>query len=159
MRDASIRTATRGDLPRLHDALCRLSADLGDVHRADLAALEQAGFGARASFRAALALRGDTTVGALVASPLFSTTLGGSGLFVSDLWVAPEERGQRLGQRLLAFAAGMQVAGGAQFIKLAVYRDNPEAERFYRRLGFVPGPSETSLRLSGAALENLKGQT
>jgi hypothetical protein len=38
----AIRPAGPGDMPALHRALCRLSDDLGDAHRADAAALDRA---------------------------------------------------------------------------------------------------------------------
>jgi ribosomal protein S18 acetylase RimI-like enzyme len=101
-----------------------------------------------------LARQGDDPVGALLASPLFSTTRGGLGLFVSDLWVDANTRGQGLGQRLLAHALR---EWSPVFVKLAVYHDNAAAHAFYTHTGFAP-QGDTNMILYGAALDRLKGQ-
>jgi len=142
---------------RLHHALTRLSAEMGDVHAAGLDSLLEHGFSRMPAFFALLAIREKETVGALVASPVFSTTRGGVGLFVSDLWVAKAVRGAGLGPRLLATA--LTHAPGTRtvsFLKLAVYHDNPDARRFYQRLGFEPRQDETVFDLKGPALDNLR---
>ncbi|MGB5557992.1 MAG: GNAT family N-acetyltransferase [Paracoccaceae bacterium] len=160
MHDAAIRSVTKADLPLLHDALQRLSVALGDRHVADISALEAAGFGPHPSYRALIAVSDEQPVGALVCSPLFSTTRGGSGLYVSDLWVAPSMRGRGLGRRLLSRAvADAETTWGPQFIKLVVYDDNPDAQAFYRRLGFAAQPAEFNMIVHGSALDRLKGMT
>ena len=160
MHDIDIRPVDRADLPLLHDSLQQLSTALGDRHAADVAVLEDAGFGPHPVFSALLALMDGRPVGASVFSALFSTTRGGGGLYVSDLWVAPSVRGRGLGRKLLAHAvAQAQATWGANFVKLAVYEDNPQARRFYQRLGFAAQGTETSMILHGPALDSLKGMT
>ncbi|WP_323007250.1 GNAT family N-acetyltransferase [Pseudorhodobacter sp.] len=151
--DINIAPVTCADVALLHQALTRLSVDLGDTHIASLSALEAAGFGASPSWRALLAQAAGTPVGALLASPLFSTTRGGLGLFVSDLWVDAGQRGQGLGQRLLACALR---EWSPVFVKLAVYDGNDAAHAFYARAGFV-AQDDTNMILHGAALDRLKG--
>jgi GNAT superfamily N-acetyltransferase len=142
------------DVGLLHQALTQLSRDLGDTHMASVSALEAAGFGASPAWLALLARRGDVPVGALLASPLFSTTRGGLGLFVSDLWVDAGQRGQGVGQRLLGHAVR---EWAPVFVKLSVYDDNLGGHAFYTRAGFV-AQDDTNMILHGAALERLKGQ-
>jgi uncharacterized protein (DUF849 family) len=99
-------------------------------------------------------------LGAALFSPVFSTVRGGAGAYVSDLWVAPEARGQALGTALLAAVAERTRSDwNASFIKLISYSDNDEALRFYARLGFAPLRGETGLTLSGAPLAALSRQT
>lgn len=150
----TISPVTCDTVALLHHALTRLSDDLGDTHMASLSELEAAGFGVASSWQAMLALRTGVPVGALLASPVFSTTRGGLGLFVSDLWVDGEMRGQGLGQRLLGCALR---EWSPVFVRLAVYDGNAGAQAFYTRAGFVP-QDETNLILHGAALDRLKGQ-
>ena len=152
--DISVSLVTCDDVALLHRALTRLSADLGDTHMASLSALEAAGFGAQPAWQAILALRGGVPVGALLASPLFSTTRGGLGLFVSDLWVDASVRGQGLGQNLLASAVR---EWQPVFVKLSVYDGNEAAHGFYARAGFAR-QKDTNMILHGAALDRLKGQ-
>jgi GNAT superfamily N-acetyltransferase len=85
---------------------------------------------------------------------LFSTTRGGLGLFVSDLWVDADVRGQGLGQRLLGRALR---EWAPVFVKLSVYDDNAGGHLFYTRAGFA-AQDDTNMILHGAALERLKGQ-
>lgn len=151
-----IRAATEADLARLDAALRALSADLGDDHRATPEGILAAGFGPLPAFRALLALDGGSAVGAAVFSPLYSTTRGFPGAYVSDLWVAAAARGTGLGARLLAAVRDeAQALWGAGFLRLAVYADNPRAVTFYERLGFAPRSGETSMILEGAAFDRI----
>ncbi|WP_321344334.1 N-acetyltransferase [Breoghania sp.] len=159
MNQITIRPARAGDCDKLHDALVQLSTDIGDDHAASANDLLRHGFTGTPAFFALLAEtpgKGDV-VGALMASPLFSTTNAGVGLYVSDLWVSASTRGAGLGQRLLAAAVRHAEANWTvRFIKLTVYRDNPRAHAFYERLGFAEYSDETVLTLKGPALENLR---
>lgn len=157
MGEILIKRAERQDADRLHLALKRLSADMGDMHATGPDSLIRHGFSQTPAFFGLLALRDEQTVGALIASPVFSTTRGGAGLYVSDLWVAEEARGAGLGPKLLAAALEHAPESWTiTFLKLAVYHDNPDARRFYERLGFEPREDETVLDLKGPALDNLR---
>lgn len=154
----AIRPAEAGDVELLDAALRALSGDLGDTHRATAADLREAGFGPRPAFRALLALQGGGAVGVAVFSPLYSTTRGVPGAYVSDLWVAASARGAGLGQRLLAAVRDEALQWGAGFIRLAVYADNPRAVAFYERIGFRTRTGEIGMLLEGEALERI-GET
>jgi ribosomal protein S18 acetylase RimI-like enzyme len=75
--------------------------------------------------------------GACLGLMTFSTWRGAPGLYVVDLFVAPEARGKAVGVKLLRLLARRFAARGAQFIKLEVDETNTGAQRFYKRLGFV----------------------
>jgi ribosomal protein S18 acetylase RimI-like enzyme len=66
----------------------------------------------------------------------FSTWRGAPGLYLVDLYVQPEARNARLGEKLLKFMARQTWEKGARFVRLEIDRRNPGAERFYKRLGF-----------------------
>lgn len=154
----SIRLAERADAVRLNAALIRLSADLGDTHQATDAALEAAGWGATPAFHAQLAEVAGAIVGVVMYSPVFSTVRGGAGVYVSDLWVAAEQRATGLGRRLLRAAASDAArCWGAGFLKLQVYDSSPGARRFYDRLGFTAASGHTDMILQAAGFEALKG--
>ncbi|POF30399.1 GNAT family N-acetyltransferase [Roseibium marinum] len=160
MNGITIKRAERDDVERLHGALQLLSKDLGDTHAADRDDLLRHGFCEPPAFFALIATRQTETVGALLASPLFSTTRAGAGLYVSDLWVAENTRGSGLGRRLLAAALEQAPANWTvTFLKLAVYHDNPDASRFYERLGFEPRGGETVFDLRGPALTKLRNSS
>ncbi|PVB62898.1 N-acetyltransferase [Labrenzia sp. 011] len=157
MSAIEIRQAGHDDVERLHFALERLSQELGDLHATGPDDLLRHGFRDPPAFFALIATRQAETVGAVLASPLFSTTRGGAGLYVSDLWVAKTVRGAGLGKRLLAAVADHAPRHwNVTFVKLAVYHDSADARRFYQRLGFEPREGETVLDLQGPALTNLR---
>ncbi len=161
MSDYTIRTVEKPDLPLLDTALRALSKELGDTHPATIPFLEQAGFGSTPAFYALLALDGsDTPSGAAVFSPVVSTSLGATGCFVSDLWVADTARGHGLGRRLLGRAAEVsQARWGAAYLKLAVYDGSSGARAFYAKLGFTAQSGQTTLFLGKTGLDPLKGKT
>ncbi|MCR8725519.1 GNAT family N-acetyltransferase [Frigidibacter sp. ROC022] len=159
MDEIAIAAVTRADIPLLDSALRRLAADLDDSYRAGPDLLTQALCDPGAAFLALLARRGDRPMGATLAAPVFSTIYGGAGLFVSDLWVAPEVRGKGLARRLLAatLREGRRRKTG-HYLKLTVYDDNPGARAVYDRLGFAAQSGDTNMILTGAALDRL-GET
>lgn len=153
----TIRSVGPGDIDALDYALRQLSGDIGDDHKAGTADLAAAAFGKHPSFRAVIAEVDGKTAGVAMFSPLFSTTRGSAGIYVSDLWVGPAARGSGLGRRLLSAAMNEgRATWGADFIKLAVYHDNADAQAFYERLGFVESAGEHALTLSGDALMALE---
>jgi GNAT superfamily N-acetyltransferase len=80
--------------------------------------------------------------GACLGLMTFSTWRGARGLYVVDLFVEPEARGRNLGLLLLKASARRAAARGATFIKLEVDQSNPDAGRFYARLGFAEKPQD-----------------
>lgn len=158
-----LRHAGLADIDHIDSLLRSLSQDLGDRHRAGIDNLRQAGFGQHPAFHAQIAVRADNDapMGIALYSPLFSTVHGDAGMYLSDLWVAPEERGTGLGSRLIAAATSDASARWrARFVKLPVYHDNTAALAFYDRLGFVASSSfERYLILKGTALDTLLDKT
>ncbi|MFT7060718.1 MAG: GNAT superfamily N-acetyltransferase [Pseudorhodobacter sp.] len=157
MQDIAIMRVVQAQIPLLDAALRQLAADLGDTYSTDQMSLEAALCRPGIGCFALLASRNETPVGAVLAAPVFSTTRGGAGLFVTDLWVAQTVRGQGLARRLLAktLQEGLRRNSG-HFLKLAVYHDNPRARAAYDRMGFVAAADETNMVLTGTSLELLK---
>lgn len=148
--------ATAADLPHVMTALRGLAVDLGDPFNATAAQVAAALFGPQPIVRAQLAMQGDAVMGLAYYSAMFSTSLGAAGCYVSDLWTAPDARGQGLGARLLgAVARDATQVWDAQFIKLAAYHDSTPALAFYAKLGFERLTGETALRLNGAGMRAL----
>lgn len=159
MRDASILfhpVQDAGDLARLEAALRALSADLSERYATDSATLAGAVLGARPAAYGLLAQQGDQTLGAALFSPVFSTVRGGAGVYVSDLWVSAQARGQGLGTRLLArIAREGHARWQAIWLKLAVYEHSHGAQQFYARLGFEPTRGLQDMRLGPEGVTEL----
>ncbi|MGK0228273.1 MAG: GNAT superfamily N-acetyltransferase [Gammaproteobacteria bacterium] len=157
MQNILIRSVEKHDLRLLDKALRALSDELGDQHPASIEFLEQSGFGSTPAFYALIAK--DTLCGAVVFSPVMSTTLATTGLYVSDLWVAHEARGCGLGKRLLRHATDVSYAKwGAKYLKLAVYDGLQRSHQFYNRLGLAERQGETTMVLDKLGVEALRGE-
>jgi len=85
----------------------------------------------------------------------YSTFLGQPGLYLEDLYVRPEYRGQGCGKALLARLAALAVERRCGRLEWAVLDWNEPAIGFYRRLGAVPMSDWTVFRLTGESLVRL----
>lgn len=153
-----IGPVTALDIDTLAWALEQLSADLGDTHQTDVSTLAATCLGPDAACRGLIAKDAGNTVGAVLVSPVFSTTHGSAGVYVSDLWVATSVRGSGLGRALLSATAQLGAeTWQARFLKLTVYADNTNAAKFYNRLGFSTAERDRSCFLSGTDFATLMG--
>ena len=85
----------------------------------------------------------------------FSTFLARPGLYLEDLFVLPERRGQGIGRALLAHLARLAVERGCGRMEWAVLDWNQEAISFYERLGATAMSEWTTYRLTGEAIDRL----
>lgn len=159
MTSVTIRPAGLADAAQLNSALRELSNDLNDTHLASNRDVELAGFGKSPCFSALLAELRNHVVGVAMFSPLYSTTRGAPGVFVSDLWVSKSQRGTGIARNLLAevceSAAGQW---GAAFLRLNVYRHNQVAIAAYEKLGFDTDLHEAVMTLNLGEFDTLRGK-
>jgi GNAT superfamily N-acetyltransferase len=87
----------------------------------------------------------------------FSTFLGRPGIYLEDLFVRPQARGQGLGRHLLAWLARTALERGCGRLDWAVLDWNEPSIGFYRSVGAVALEDWTTFRLSGSALEAMAG--
>lgn len=85
----------------------------------------------------------------------FSTWEGKPGIYLEDLFVRPEFRGQGYGKALLAELARLAVERGCARLEWAVLDWNEPSIQFYRAIGAAPMDEWTTYRLSGEALATL----
>ncbi|MBA4179895.1 MAG: N-acetyltransferase [Anaerolinea sp.] len=85
----------------------------------------------------------------------FSTWAGKPGLYVEDLFVRPELRGQGYGKALLAELGRLALERGCARLEWSVLDWNEPSIQFYRALGAVPMDEWTTFRVTGAALDKL----
>ena len=149
----AIRRARVEDAVTVHRLLQDLAAALGKKEdiRSRVEDIERYGFSREPCFEAMLAcaIEGgrETAVGLAVYFYEFSTWRGHPGVYVQDLYVAPEMRGRGLG-RGLGEAVRERAAGwGGRYVKLTVYDRNPAALAFYHGLGFESCEDELPLVL------------
>jgi GNAT superfamily N-acetyltransferase len=87
----------------------------------------------------------------------YSTWLGRHGIYLEDLYVQPERRGQGHGRALLAELAKICVERGYGRLDWSVLDWNAPARRFYEALGAVTVDEWVICRLTGPALHALAG--
>lgn len=148
-----IEPVTPDTLPLLEEGLRALAVDLGDPYEVTTQTLTEALFGPAPACHGLLACEGDALRGITLYSLTMSTRWGGSGAYISDLWVAAQARGAGVGQRLMGAVAARHEA---RFLRLMVYADNPRASALYTRLGFQATEDETLLQLTGSAFSDLE---
>jgi GNAT superfamily N-acetyltransferase len=134
--DIIIRFATANDVA----LLLRFVRELAVFERAPGAVvateadLLHHGFGPKPEFEAILAFLDGEPAGCALFHARFSTWLGRPGLYLEDLYVTEEARGQGVGKRLMARLAAIAIERGWGRIDFHVLDWNP-ARRFYHRLG------------------------
>ena len=109
-----IRAATRRDAATIF-ALIRGLADyekLSHEVEASIGRIRQHGFGRRRYFETLLCFDGPRAVGFALYFFTYSTFLARPSLYLEDLFVRPEERGQGAGKAILAALARIAVARG-----------------------------------------------
>ena len=112
-------------------------------------------FGRDKAAEVLLAWDGDTPVGFAVYFQSYSTFLGRPGIYLEDLFVLPERRGQGHGRRLLAEVARVAVKRNCGRLEWSVLDWNDPALRFYRSLGAKAMDEWTIYRVTGDALRKL----
>ena len=158
VRTITIQPAQPTDLP----LLLQLIRQLAEYERrleqvvATEADLERALFGERPVAEAALARQGERVVGYALFYPVFSTFRGRAALYLEDVYVVPEVRGQGVGLAFMRYLAHLAKQRGYDRIEWSVLEWNTPAIEFYRKLGAVPKETGwVGYMLTGKALEVL----
>lgn len=85
----------------------------------------------------------------------FSTWEGRKGLYLEDLYITPDARGQGVGTRLLEHLAAIALDRDCARFEWAVLDWNQQAIDVYRKIGAVGMDEWRIQRVSGPALERL----
>ena len=148
--DFAIRSARVEDVP----IIFQLIRDLATYERApnEVTATEEqlvdVFFGKRPAAEVLLAFEKDKPVGFAVFFHNFSTWLGRPGLYLEDLFVKPENRGNGYGRALLVDLAKIARDRGCGRMEWAVLNWNDPAIQFYRKLGAKPLDEWSVFRLT-----------
>lgn len=152
-----IEAATPADVPTLLTLIRELAAfeRLLDEVQATEQQLHEGLFGARPSAEVVVARVGTEVVGFALFFHNFSTFLGKPGLYLEDLFVRQQYRGQGCGEALLRYLARLAVERGCGRFEWSVLDWNQRAIDFYKNLGAVPLAEWTIFRVTGDALTRL----
>ena len=152
-----IEHATLGDVPILL-TLIRGLADYEKLSHCVSATedrLRTSLFGPSPTAGALLAYHDQKAVGYAIYFFTYSSFIALPGLYLEDLFVLPESRGEGIGRQLLAFLARLAIERGCVRMEWAVLNWNKPAIGFYTRLGAEPMNEWTVYRLSGDQLNQL----
>jgi len=109
-------------------------------------------FGERPVAEALVAERAGRIVAFALFFTNFSTFLARPGLYLEDLFVEAEARGQGIGQALLEHLARLAASRGCGRFEWSVLDWNEGAIRFYQRMGATVMPDWRICRIAGPAL-------
>ncbi len=112
-------------------------------------------FGARPYAEAILAEQDGAPVGFALYFPTFSTFRGQPGIWLEDLFVRPEHRGQGIGKALFASVARIALTHGSGRLEWSVLDWNAPAIAFYRGFGARPHGGGTNYCIADEPLEHL----
>ena len=85
----------------------------------------------------------------------YASFRGQRGLYLEDLYVTQEARGQRIGETLMKHLACIATERGCERIDWLVLIDNTPAIKFYEKLGAQVDADERHFKLVGANFEKL----
>lgn len=157
MRSISIVPATPADVP----TVLTLIRELAEYEKllqevvADEALVHEALFGPKTVAECVLAWDGTAALGFALYYFNFSTFLARPGLYLEDLYVRTEHRGQGVGEALLKHLAQIAVRRGCGRMEWAVLNWNRRAIQFYERMGAQGVLDWTVYRMSGEPLLRL----
>ena len=153
----TIRSATVADVP----LILRFIRDLAEYERlahevvADEDDLRRTLFGERPAAEVLLAETADGPVGFALFFTNYSTFQGRPGLYLEDLYISEDMRGNGIGEALLRRLAALAVERGYGRFEWAVLDWNESAHRFYHALGAHSMDEWTVWRVDGEALLKL----
>ncbi|GAA1015940.1 N-acetyltransferase GCN5 [Streptomyces sp. F-3] len=156
-----IRPATPADVPVIHTLIRELAEyeKALDEVRATPEQLAEALFGEHPAVFAHLAEDADgEVVGFALWFLNFSTWRGVHGIYLEDLYVRPEARGNGHGRALLRELARLCVARGYARLEWSVLNWNEPAIGFYESLGARPQDEWTVYRLTDESLKALAAE-
>jgi GNAT superfamily N-acetyltransferase len=152
-----IRPAVPEDIPQIL-ALIQALAEYEREPQAAVAThadLLRDGFGPDKRFHCLMAEWDGESAGFALYFHSYSTWRGHAGIYVEDLFVRPQHRGQGIGKALFAEIARIALAEGCPRLEWAVLNWNQLAIDFYNSIAAQPMSEWTTMRLAGEALRQL----
>jgi len=156
MKRIAIRPASREDVPLVFQLIKELAEFERIPHEvfATEDVIRESLFGERPAAEAALVSCDGKPAGFAIYFNNFSTFVGRAGLYIEDLYVRPEFRGEGIGKALLKHCATIARDRNLGRIEWAVLDWNP-ARSFYEHFGARAMEDWVLYRLSGEALKSL----
>jgi GNAT superfamily N-acetyltransferase len=153
--ELEVRPGTAADAPLLLSFI-RAMAEFEKLEvKTTEAELRESLFGPRPAAETLLAFAGERPAAYAIYFFTFSSMLGRRGLWLDDLFVAPEFRGKGVGQALMQHLAEIAVRNGCGRFEWMVLDWNERAIGFYRKLGATLLDDWRICRLVGEKLSSV----
>ncbi len=156
----NIRKATEDDIPLLLSLIRNLAEYeklLSEVVTTELE-LRESLFSDNPAAESLIGEYDGEPVGFAIFFHNFSTFMGKRGLYLEDLFIKPEFRGNGFGKAMLIRLAQIAEERNCGRFEWAVLDWNESAIGFYKKLGALPLEDWRVFRLTGEALQNLANQ-
>jgi GNAT superfamily N-acetyltransferase len=155
----TIRPATRADIPQILAFICALAVYEHEpaAVKATEADLERDGFGPNPFYFCLIAECNNRPAGFALYFFNYSTWMGKPGIYLEDLFVEPEFRGQGIGKALLQRVAAIALERGCLRLQWQVLDWNTPAIEFYRAMGGEFLDEWRNVRVNESALRRLAG--
>jgi GNAT superfamily N-acetyltransferase len=156
----TVRPARPEDVPLLLELFGELAEyeHLEHELRATAEQLREALFGERPAAAALIAERDDEALGYALFFPTFSSFLASTGVWLEDLFVRPDSRGEGVGGALLSAVATQVRERGGERLEWAALDWNELALGFYRKIGAQTMNEWITHRLDGDTLARVAGE-
>lgn len=153
----SVRPARAGDVAAIAVLIGEFAAfeKLSEWCEVTEKDLEQAIFGKDGFVEALVALSGNVYVGYAIFFPVFKSFRGERSIFLEDLYVTPDERGNGLGFVMLAEVAKYAKTRGFTRMDWQALKWNAPAVDFYKKLGAESDDENLDFRLRGENFNRL----
>ena len=159
MNDAKfeIRTVTRQDVPTIFRFIRENAEVIGESNQlsGSWEQLEKEVFGPAPSVEGVFATLNGNPIGQVLFYTTFSSYLCKAGLYLEEVYVSPEFRGNGYGQKLLSRVAAIAKDRGCCRIEWSVNVDSDRAKKFYSMLGAEEKASWRIFRLGLEEIERL----
>lgn len=135
--EISIRQASVQDAPVIFGMIVELAESTDAAARVSSTAddITEALSGENPEVHALIAESDGSPVGVAVFFLTYSTWRGTRGVYLQDIYLASTVRGTGLGTRLMRETVRWSKRLGADHLRLAVDRDNSDAQEFYASIG------------------------
>jgi GNAT superfamily N-acetyltransferase len=155
----TISAAVETDVATIQSLIRQLAVyeRLEDMVTGSEAMLHEALFGKTPSCECVVARVNEVPVGFALFFTTFSTFLCKPGLYLEDLFVVPDERGNGYGKALLKHLAGIGVSRGCGRFEWRVLDWNTPSIEFYKSLGATILPEWQLVRMTTTEIAALAG--
>ena len=157
MTHIDIRPANASDIPEIHSLLMELAVfeKIEHLVEATVESTHHALFGTSPTANALVATVEANVIATAVYFYNYSTFIGRQGLYLEDIYVKPEYRGQGTGKRLLTELAKIAAERNCGRMEWTVLDWNTGAIEFYENLGAQVLPEWRIARLSADGIKSL----